>query len=318
MTTIGFIGLGRMGGPMALNLIKGGFNVTVHDRERRYAAEHLKLGARWADTPRECAHTADTLITMLPTPTDIEQVLIADGAADALDPADVWIDMSTSTPEMAERVGEQLRPRAINWLDAPVSGMVRGATAGTLSIFVGGSAEVLASQHSVLQAMGRPEAIFHMGPHGAGYVTKLAGNALWFAHVVATAEVLALGRKAGVDFWPLRQSIIDSPHSSTFVETDLLSIVKGNYADSFAMSLACKDARLAVDIGRASHIPMELLGVVEQIYHRALHSYGPDRGAMTPIRLYEDMIGEPFAPATSRLSDGCCDPQPPTDGQSWM
>jgi 3-hydroxyisobutyrate dehydrogenase len=302
MTTIGFIGLGRMGGPMALNLLNAGYELVVHDRENSSAAEHLRCGAAWADTPRECAARVDTLITMLPTPREIEEVLVAHGAADALNPGDVWIDMSTSTPAAADRIGAELSHRGIDWLDAPVSGMVHGAIAGTLSIFVGGEADVLAANRSVLQAMGRPDAVFHMGPHGAGYVTKLAGNALWFAHVVATAEVLALGVKAGVDFAMLRRSIIDSPHSSTFVETDLMSIVDDDYAESFAISLACKDIGLAVNIGQSMQISMNVISAAEQMYRRAMQTYGPGSGAMTPIRLYEDEVGKKFRPAVSGTS----------------
>jgi 3-hydroxyisobutyrate dehydrogenase len=297
METIGFIGLGQMGAPMALNLLRAGFSVVVHDLDRTSAHNLFDEGATWADTPADCAAAAGSLITMLPGPKQVAEVLLTDGAAEALGTGDVWIDMSTSTPNAAERVGEVLHARGALRLDAPVSGMVKGATSGTLSIFVGGDPEVLESRREIFEAMGRPENVYHMGPYGAGYVTKLVGNALWFAHVVATAEVLSLGVKAGVDFAALRQSIIDSPHSSSLVEHELMSIIDDDYAESFAIALACKDAALAVDIGRSLQLPLELCGLVEQIYRRARVAYGPDAGAMSPIRLYEDLAGRRFRPA---------------------
>jgi 3-hydroxyisobutyrate dehydrogenase len=296
---IGFIGLGHMGAPMCVNLLRAGFDVVVHDIDRAAAAVHLEQGAAWADSPAQCARSVTTLITMLPGPSQVEQVLLAEGAADGLDEGATWLDMSTSTPATARRIGARLAERGVHRLDAPVSGMVRGATDGTLQIFVGGDRAVLEDQLPVLEAMGDPETIFHMGPHGAGYVTKLVGNALWFAHVVATSEVLALGVKAGIDVEALRQTIVHSPHSSVLVERDFVSVYDGDYCESFAVSLACKDAGLAVDIGRDLGVPLELSGLVEQIYRRAALSYGPGAGALAPARLYEELSDVRLRPRTS-------------------
>ncbi|MFB7510745.1 NAD(P)-dependent oxidoreductase, partial [Streptomyces broussonetiae] len=154
---IGFIGLGNMGRHMARHLIHAGHLVTVHDSRPEAAAEHLALGARWADSPADCAREAEFLITMLPNPRVVEDVLLRGGAADALPEGALWIDMSTSTPATAERIAaEVLDARRVRRLDAPVSGMARGAEAGTLQIFAGGADDDFRIALPVFEALGDP------------------------------------------------------------------------------------------------------------------------------------------------------------------
>jgi 3-hydroxyisobutyrate dehydrogenase len=290
---IGFIGLGHMGGPMALNLLRAGHRVVVHDVRREAAREHLDLGATWAGTVAECAGAADVLITMLPGPRQVSAVLLDGGAAAALAPRATWIDMSTSSPEAARRVEEAvLTERGVRRLDAPVSGMARGAVAGTLQIFVGGDEQTYREHRPVLEAMGDPERIFLVGPAGSGYTVKLMINLLWFAHLVATAEVLTMGVKSGVDLSVLRTALSASPADSHVLSTDIAGILEdGDYDESFAMALACKDLGLAVDVGRDVGVPVELSALVEQIYRRARAQYGDDAGEMIPVKLYEDLAG---------------------------
>ncbi|WP_290057715.1 NAD(P)-dependent oxidoreductase [Amycolatopsis solani] len=293
---IGFIGLGNMGRPMARHLILAGYDVTVHDVRSDAALEHLGLGARWVDSPATCAEGVDVLITMLPTPRIVEDVLLRGGAAEALAPGALWIDMSTSTPAAARRVAEEvLDARGVRRLDAPVSGMARGAEAGTLQIFAGGAVEDFRAALPVFEVLGDPAKIQHVGAAGHGYTVKLMLNLLWFCHVVATSEVLAMGVKAGVDLGVLRSALLASPAASHFLEHDVLSVlVDGDYDDSFAMVLACKDLGLAVDLARDTGVPAELAALVEQIYRRAKASYGDLAGEMSPVRLYETWAGRDF------------------------
>ncbi|WP_329046084.1 NAD(P)-dependent oxidoreductase [Amycolatopsis sp. NBC_01488] len=293
---IGFIGLGNMGRPMARHLILAGHDVTVHDARSEAALEHLGLGARWVDDPATCADGADVLITMLPTPRVVEDVLLCGGAAEALQPGALWIDMSTSTPAVARRVaGEVLDGRGVRRLDAPVSGMARGAEAGTLQIFAGGDADDFREALPLLEVLGDPEKILHVGAAGHGYTVKLMINLLWFCHVVATSEVLAMGVKAGVDLGVLRSALLAGPAASHFLEHDVLSIlVDGDYDDSFALVLACKDLGLAVDLGRDVGVPAELSALVEQIFRRAKAAYGDLAGEMSPVRLYETWAAQDF------------------------
>jgi 3-hydroxyisobutyrate dehydrogenase len=293
---IGFIGLGNMGRHMARHLIHAGHLVTVHDTRPEAAADHLALGARWADSPAECARDAEFLITMLPNPRVVEAVLLRGGAAEALSEGALWIDMSTSTPAAADRVAaEVLDARGVRRIDAPVSGMARGAEAGSLQIFVGGADDDFRIALPAFEAMGEPDRILHVGPLGAGYTVKLMINLLWFSHLVATSEVLAMGVKAGVDLGVLRGALLASPAASNFLENDIMCVLAdGDYDDSFAMGLACKDLGLAVDLGRDLGVSTELSALVEQIYRRSKAQHGDLAGEMSPVRLYEALAGREF------------------------
>ena len=292
-TRIGFIGLGNMGSGMTRNLQKAGFDLVVNDIRRESADQLVANGAEWAATPAEVAAATDVVITMLPTPRNVETVVngpagILAGIADG----GTWVDMSTSVPEVAQRVRAENAQRNLHILDAPVSGMSVGAATGMLQIFVGGEDADVARLRPVFEAMGDPERILHVGAAGAGYTVKLMINQLWFSHLVATAEVLAIGVKAGVDLAVLRNSLIASPANSNFVQNDVLSILDhGDYDEGFAIALACKDLGLSIDLARSVGAPSELSALVEQIYRRARAQYGDLAGEMTPVKLYEDLIG---------------------------
>jgi 3-hydroxyisobutyrate dehydrogenase len=291
---VGFIGLGHMGGPMSRNILSAGHDLLVHDL-RREAADGLEAsGATWAATPRDTAAGREVVITMLPAPAHVEQVLLGpDGLLSGLEPGSVWIDMSTSIPAVADKVRAMARDIAV--LDAPVAGQSIGARAGTLQIFAGGEEAVFGRVRPLLEAMGDPERILHVGPHGSGYTVKLMLNLLWFAHLVAAAEVLTIGTRAGVDLATLRRCLLASQAASTFLEHDVLSVLeRGDYDDSFALALACKDLGLAVDLAGAVGVPVELSAVVEQVYRRARAQYGDAGGEMLPIKLYEDLTRTPL------------------------
>jgi 3-hydroxyisobutyrate dehydrogenase len=293
---IGFIGLGHMGGPMSRNLLAAGYDVAVHDIRREAAAEHERLGATWAAGPAATGAGRDVVITMLPTPRHVEAVLLGPaGLLDALSPGAVWIDMSTSVPEVADRVRDSAAGRGVHVLDAPVSGMAAGARGGTLQIFIGGEREVYERVRPVLDVLGDPDKIMLVGGHGAGYTVKLMINLLWFAHLVATTEVLAIGTTAGVDLGVLRDALLASPAASGFLDRDVLSVLRdGDYDESFALALACKDLGLAIDLAREVRVPAELSALVEQAYRRARRSYGDLAGEMAPIKLWEDLLGAPL------------------------
>jgi 3-hydroxyisobutyrate dehydrogenase len=274
---------------MSRNVLAAGHDLVVHDVRREAAAELEAAGATWAASPRETGAGRDVVITMLPRPEHVEQVLLGPaGLLGGMAPGSVWIDMSTSIPAVADRVRAQAGPVTV--LDAPVSGMAAGAKAGTLQIFVGGDEAVYRRVRPLLEAMGDPDRISHVGGNGAGYTVKLMINLLWFAHLVATAEVLSIGTQAGVDLATLRRCLLASPAASNFLENDVLSVLdNGDYDESFALALACKDLGLAVDLAGQVGVPVEVSAVVEQIYRRARAQYGDDGGEMLPVKLYEDL-----------------------------
>ena len=293
---VGFIGLGQMGGPMSRNVLAAGHDLIVHDIRPDAGAGLVAAGARWADTPQQTAAGREVVITSLPGPREVEDVLLGeDGLLDGLESDAIWVDMSTSVPAVADRVRALAEPLGVRVIDAPVSGMTSGAKAGTLQIFVGGADEDYQAARPVLEAMGDPDRIKHVGSHGAGYTVKLMLNLLWFAHLCATAEVLSIGVAAGVDLAVLRDSLLASPAASHFLATDVLSVLNdGDYDEGFALALACKDLGLAVDLARATGVPAEMSALVEQIYRRARARYGDSGGEMLPIKLIEDLTGTPL------------------------
>lgn len=293
-TTVGFIGLGNMGSGMTKNLQLNGFKLVVNDVRKEAAETLLANGAEWANSPKEVAQRSDIVITMLPTPKHVDLVAMGEnGILAGMTAGGYWVDMSTSVPEVTERARNTEVGKTIHIMDAPVSGMSVGAANGKLQIFAGGTAEEFAQVLPVFEAMGDSKKILHVGKAGAGYAVKLAINQLWFSHLVATAEVMAVGVKAGVDLEVLRQSLIASPANSNFVENDVLSVLRhGDYDEGFAIALACKDLGLEVDLARSVGVPVELSSLVEQIFRRAKAQYGDRAGEMTPMKLYEDLIGE--------------------------
>jgi len=298
---VGFIGLGSMGAGMTRQLLAAGFPVVVNDVRDDVVAQFVSEGAERAPTAADAAAASDVVITMLPTPAIVSEVVNGpEGILAGIADGGTWIDMSTSVPAVADDVRARTAHRGITVLDAPVSGMSVGAATGTLQIFIGGDAEAVSRWRPVFEAMGDPERILHVGPHGAGYATKLMINQLWFSHLVATAEVLAVGVRAGVALDVLREALIASPANSTFLERDVLSILDhGDYDEGFAIALACKDLGLSVDLARAVGVPVELSSLVEQVYRRARASYGDLAGEMTPFQLYEDLIGTRLRRATA-------------------
>ena len=288
---VGFIGLGHMGAPMSSNVLAAGHDLVVHDVRPDAAAGLLAAGAAWAGSPRQAGADRDVVITMLPGPSQVEEVLLGPGGLlSGLSAGATWIDMSTSAPAVADRVRALAGSCGPAILDAPVAGAVTCARDGTLQIFVGGTAEDYQRLRPLLETMGDRERILHVGPHGAGYTVKLMLNLLWFAYVTLTAEALTIGVRAGVDVATLRRSLLTSAAASHFLEHDVLSVLeRGDFDDSFALALACKDLGLAVDLARETGVPAEMSAMVEQIYRRARAQYGDEGGQMLPIKLLEDL-----------------------------
>jgi 3-hydroxyisobutyrate dehydrogenase len=293
VTRVAFIGLGNMGGPMCGHLAAGGFDVSAFDLDAAAVARAVDSGARGARDLADCVHGAEVLITMLPAPPQVEQVLLGPGGAiAALEPGSLAIDMSTSSTEVGARVLAAASERGIQVLDAPVAGQSIGARAGTLAIYVGGPHEAFDRALPLFQAMGDPGRIFHLGSHGAGYTVKLLLNLLWFIESVAVGEVLSVGVRAGVALDKLHGALVGSPANSVFLERDVRMVLDdGDYDEAFPMRLVTKDLGLAVDLAREVGVPVELTALVEQIHRRARATYGDDAGEISAVRLYEDAAG---------------------------
>jgi 3-hydroxyisobutyrate dehydrogenase len=290
---VGFIGLGHMGGGMCRCLVRAGFDVTAYDLDAGARASVAEAGAHSAGSARECARGAEVLITMLPAPPQVEDVLLGDGGGIAeLEPGALAIDMSTSSTAVGQRVVRAANRRGVQVLDAPVAGHPTRAQQGALGIYVGGPEEAFERAKPLFEAMGDPARIFHVGPHGAGYTVKLMLNLLWFIQSVATGEVLTVGARAGVPLEKLHAALVASPANTNFLEHDVRAVLDaGDYDDVFPLRLVTKDLGLAVDLARDVGVPVELTALVEQVHRRARAAYGDAGGQISAIRLYEDLAG---------------------------
>jgi 3-hydroxyisobutyrate dehydrogenase len=290
---IAFVGLGHMGSQMCRNLTTAGHEMTAFDLDRRAVRAAARAGARGTKSLPECLEGAEVLITSLPGPPQVRSVLCGpDGAIARMDPGALVIEMSTSSREVGREVLAAARAARIDFVDAPVAGQTIRAEAGTLAIYAGGSKKAFARSLNLLEAMGDPMQIFHLGPSGSGYAVKLLLNLLWFMHAVATAEALTVGIRAGVDLETLHTALVHSPANSVFLERDMRMVLdRGDYDEGFAMKLVTKDLALAVDLARDVGVPVEMASLVEQLHRRARLMYGDDAGEMSAIRLYEDAAG---------------------------
>ncbi len=263
---VGFIGLGLMGRPMASNLLKAGFSVTVWNRTPGRAADMAKIGARIATSPHQAAAAADVLITMVSDPPALESVLWGtQGALDGLRRGSLYLDSSTVAPALARRIAAACSERGVEFLDAPVTGGTWGAEKGELVFMVGGSAETLKRAELVLGAMGKRW--FHLGPHGAGQTVKLAMNMILALQVDALAEALALVTGAGVPAQNLIDVLQSSMARAAVLDVKAPMILEQNYAPSFPLRLMHKDLGLALDLANQMGIPLPATATAREIYN---------------------------------------------------
>ncbi|WP_375192912.1 3-hydroxyisobutyrate dehydrogenase [Marinobacter sp.] len=264
MAKITFIGLGNMGGPMASNLVKAGHEVTVFDLSKDAVAALVSEGAKTADTAHQAANGAECVITMLPAGQHVEAVYLGDDGLLAKLPAGTLvIDSSTIAPETARGVAEVARAKDIPFLDAPVSGGVGGAKAGTLTFICGGAEEAFNQAKPILDAMGKN--IFHAGDHGSGQVAKICNNMLLAILMAGTSEALALGVKNGLDPAVLSEIMKQSSGGNWAlnVYNPWPGVMEGvpasrNYEGGFLVNLMTKDLGLAFDnaVKNQASIPM--------------------------------------------------------------
>jgi 2-hydroxy-3-oxopropionate reductase len=273
MDTIGFIGLGLMGKPMARNLLKRGYALVVHSRSRAPVDELVAAGATAAVSPAGVARRATTIITMLPDGPDVEQVLEApDGVFSAMQPATVIIDTSTISPAIAKRLALRAKALGAAMLDAPVSGGEIGAINATLSIMAGGDADVFASVKPVLDAMGNPERVVRIGDSGAGQVCKVCNQMVIGGTLAVVAEAFALARKAGVDPALVREALLGGFASSRVLDVHGERILKRNYTPGFRAKLYAKDYRIAAETLRDHDVPSPVTSVVHDLVDELIAS----------------------------------------------
>ena len=286
---VGFIGLGTMGSSMAMNAIRGGHELVVHDIRRESATPHLEMGAEWADTPREVAERSEVVLTSLPGPVEVEAVALGDdGLAEGLSEGKVYLDLSTSSPDLIRRIHTELAPRGIHVLDAPVSGGPDGARTGRLAIWVGGDREIYERVKPVLDSIG--DEPYYVGPVGAGSIAKLVHNCAGYIVQTGLAEVFTMGVKAGVDpldLWlAVRQGALG--RRGVFERLAEHFLIDSYDPPDFALRLARKDMDLACQVGRQYDVPMKLANLALAEMTEALNRGWADRDSRVSMTLQEE------------------------------
>ena len=263
---VGFIGLGNMGHPMAANLLKAQYNLTVHDLRRETGQPLEEAGARWGTSPKNVAARSEVVLTSLPGPEEVEAVVLGEnGIFAGLDSGSACIDLSTNSPTTLRKIAGIGASRGFHVLDAPISGGVFGARDGTLTIYVGGEQADFERFQPLFQSIGNHVA--YMGPTGSGHMTKLVNNLMMFINFAGVCEGMAMGAKAGIQPQALLDVIKTSTGDSMYLRRTIRLLLAGEDVNS-AADLAVKDVHLAVELGRELDIPMELGPLVEDIFRR--------------------------------------------------
>jgi 3-hydroxyisobutyrate dehydrogenase-like beta-hydroxyacid dehydrogenase len=267
---IGFIGLGLMGRPMAMNLLKAGHALTVWNRTPSRAQELVAAGATLAKSAREAAAACDILFTIVSDPPALEQVLWGhegnnDGALAGLRHGGIYIDSSTVAPALTRRVAAACAERGVRYLDAPVTGGDWGAREGNLVFMIGGEAATLREVEPILGVLGKKW--FHLGPNGAGQTVKLAMNAILALEVGAMAEALALVSKAGLKGEQLIEVMQSSMARSGVLDIKAPLMVKGDFKPSFPLRLMHKDLGLALDLGNQLGVALPATAAAREVYN---------------------------------------------------
>jgi 2-hydroxy-3-oxopropionate reductase len=264
---IGFIGLGIMGKPMALNLIKGGYRLVVHSRSRGPVDALVAAGATAANTPAEVAKQASVVITMVPDTPDVELVLTGPngfGILSELKPGTIVIDMSTISPDVTRRLSAAVAAKGGSMLDAPVSGGEVGAKNATLTVMVGGDENTFERARPILASMGKPESVTYIGPSGSGQVTKLCNQICIAANLAGVAEAYALAKANGLEPARVRQALLGGFAGSKVMEFHGNRMITGDYKPGFFVRLFQKDLRLAIEANMATGVTMPVTSIVTQ------------------------------------------------------
>ena len=266
--SVGFIGLGNMGGPMALNLVNAGFKLIVHDINPARLEPLLAVGATAEASPEAVAAECHRTICMVETTAQAEAVILGKtGIAQAAKQGDIVLCMSTIDPLAARSFSEQLAQKGVAMLDAPVSGGTHGAAAGTLSIIVGGPSETFSASQDLFHAMGKN--VFHVGDLGHGLAMKLINNMLGQIATVAIAEALVFGKKAGLDPTKIFEVISVSTGNSVQFQNRVPRMLARNFVPGGTIDISYKDQELETSYAKALGVPLLMANLSQQVYQMA-------------------------------------------------
>jgi len=284
---IGFIGLGIMGRPMAKNLLKAGFPLSVYNRTREKARELIKDGASEGSSPKDIASKTDVVITMVTGSPDVEAVVLGEeGIIQGARPGQIVVDMSTISPDVTRRIAETLRQQGVTMLDAPVTGGEIGAVNGTLTIMVGGDKVAFEACLPIFQAMGKR--IVYAGPSGAGQTIKLCNQILAALNQIGVSEAIALCFKAGISLDTMLEVTTTGAGGSWALEHLGRKVLAGDLKPAFMIRLMQKDLALVLELAKQLNLPLPGTALANQLL-RAVEAEegGGNLGTQAMIKAYE-------------------------------
>lgn len=287
MSTVGFIGLGNVGSKLAGTLVRSGTPTVVLDLDPEAMAPLVSAGARAAGTPAELAQMCDVVVTCLPSPAAVSQVMESDdGVLNGLDEGDIWVEMSTTDASEVVRLGALVAERGADAADCPVSGGCHRAATGNISIFAGCERSTFERLLPILAIMGRR--VLHTGELGSASKLKVVTNYLATANLVAVTEALAACSKVGLDLGVAYEAISASSGTSFVHETESQVILNGSRDINFTMDLVKKDVGLFIAMAQEAGMQLELAGMVADIFDDGIERYGPREWSPNIIRRLED------------------------------
>ena len=287
---VGFIGVGNMGNPMAGNVLKAGFPMTVFDKSAKAMENLVQGGAKAATSTREVAEASEVVLTCLPASPDVEALYLeAGGLIDLARPGTILIDLSSVLPSTPRKLEPRAKARGVHFLECPVSGGVAGARAATLAIMVGGDAQVLERARPVLRAIG-PN-IFSVGPVGAGNTVKAINNMMASVNSLAMMEGLAVGVKAGLDPMVVYEVVKASSGGSKALERIQSAIIPRNFAPGFKVQLMNKDLETFTTIAKELHVPISFANVAQRYQQAALAAGLGDQDTSVAVTIIEKLAG---------------------------
>ena len=283
--TVGFIGLGVMGRSMAANLMKAGFSLKVYNRTKASAQTIVEGGAEWCSSPAEVAAKSDAVITIVGFPRDVEQVYFGEnGIFQAFTQGKLVIDMTTSSPMLAKRIGQRAEELGGSALDAPVSGGDIGARNGTLTIMVGGTKDAFALAEPLFAAMGKEWRL--QGTYGAGQHTKMCNQIALACSMIGVCEALGYAKAAGLDQQLVWESISGGAAGSHPMTNLAPRMLAGNFAPGFFVKHFIKDMGIAIESAREMKIDLPGLELADRLYRRLAEAGGENYGTQALYKLY--------------------------------
>jgi 2-hydroxy-3-oxopropionate reductase len=290
---VGFIGIGNIGTPMALNVLRAGYTLVVYDARPQQMEPLAREGAETATSPRDVASRCHTILLSLPNSPIVEQVTLGkDGIAEGAQPGTVVVDLTSGNPPLTASICARLKEKGIDFIDAGVSGGIPGAEAATLGIMIGGDGQVFEGVRPVLEKIGKN--LYHMGPIGAGHMTKALNNFLAATNLAAASEALVVATKAGLDPDKVVAAFNASSGRSRATEERIPNFVlKGDfsYRGGMAMELIVKDLATACGIGKDQGMPMFIANLMHQLLMRISDEVGHQTPNISVARAMEGWAG---------------------------